>query len=145
MPNPFSGGCACGAIRYTCSAEPILVANCHCRDCQRSSGSAFATNAVVPIEAVSLTAAAPTYYDTQADRGHRMSRGFCGRCGSPVLLKNSAYPNVLVIHAGSLDDPRCVQPTMDIYTASAQPWDHMNPALSKFAAMPPPAAVRRPE
>ena len=43
MPIPFLGGCVCGEIRYTCSAEPLLVANCHCRDCQRASGSAFAT------------------------------------------------------------------------------------------------------
>ena len=55
MPTPFSGGCACGAIRYECSAEPLLPLNCHCRDCQRASGSAYAAVLAVPVAAFTLT------------------------------------------------------------------------------------------
>ena len=57
MPTPFTGGCACGAIRYECSADPILSLNCHCRDCQRASGSPFATVLLVPQDAVKITGA----------------------------------------------------------------------------------------
>ncbi|MCE2484300.1 MAG: GFA family protein [Desulfurellaceae bacterium] len=136
MPTPFSGGCLCGAIRYECSTEPIMVANCHCRDCQRASGSAFATNLVVPVESVSLSKASPTYHDTLADRGHTMSRGFCPTCGARLMLKNSAYPDILVIHASSLADPSWVRVGMDIYTASAQPWDFLDPLRRHFTHMP---------
>ena len=62
MPTPFSGGCACGAVRYDCSAEPLLSFNCHCRDCQRTSGSAFALVLMVPTGAFTITKGTPRYY-----------------------------------------------------------------------------------
>ncbi len=49
MPAPFSGGCTCGAIRYECSTEPVVSWQCHCRDCQHASGSAFSAILYVPI------------------------------------------------------------------------------------------------
>ena len=52
--EPFTGGCMCGAVRYECSAEPIAMGNCHCRDCQRATGSAFAAAVLVPISAVNV-------------------------------------------------------------------------------------------
>ena len=136
MATSFSGGCACGAIRYECSAEPIMSGNCHCRDCQRGSGSAFNAFLVVPKDALKVTGEA-TYYDAKADSGNTASRGFCPQCGSPLFSKLSAMPEVMGLKAASLDDPSWFKPTMDIYTASAQPWDHMNPELSKLPGMPP--------
>ena len=133
---PFSGGCACGAIRYECSAEPILTANCHCQDCQRATGSAYSAELVVPKDALHLTKGTPTYYDRQADSNTTIKRGFCAECGSPVLIVNTLQP-WFVIPASSLDDPSGFQPQMDIFTSRAQPWDYMNPDLPKFAEMPP--------
>ena len=136
MSTPFSGDCLCGAVRYECSAEPLFVAQCHCRDCQQESGSAYTTNLVVPAAAVHFTTP-PKYHEKPADRGHTMSRGFCPTCGSRVAVTNAALPTGLILHAAGLDDPSWVKPTMDIYTQSAQPWDYMDPALQKFPAMPP--------
>jgi hypothetical protein len=65
-----------------------------------------------------------------------MERGFCPECGSPVVINESADPSLVIIQAASLDDPSWVQPVMDIFTSSAQPWDHMNPVLPKFAREP---------
>ena len=62
MPTPFSGGCACGVIRYECSAEPLISVNCHCRDCQWASGGAFASALIVPKTAFTLTKGAPKYH-----------------------------------------------------------------------------------
>ena len=132
MPTPFSGGCACGAIRYECSAEPLFSANCHCRDCQRASGSAFASVLSVPKTALILTKSTPKYHRVIADSGQIMERGFCPTCGSPLLVNWSAAPALVMIQAASLDDPSWHRPTMNCWTASAQPWDHMNPILPKF-------------
>lgn len=136
MSTPFTGGCACGAIRYECSTEPVMSLNCHCRDCQRASGSAYASAIAVPTASFRLLKGTPKYYSVKADSGHTTSRGFCPECGSPVLGKITEEPDIMVIQAGSLDDPSGHQPSMDLFLSSAQPWDFMNPALPKFEKGP---------
>lgn len=136
MPTPFSGGCACGAIRYECAAGPILSLNCHCRDCQRGSGSAYASVVVVPTPAFKLLNGTPKYHTVKADNGHTSRRGFCPECGSPVLAKVDESPDIMIIQAASLDDPSWHRPVVDFFTSSAQPWDHMNSALRKFEKEP---------
>jgi hypothetical protein len=135
MAKTFSGGCMCGAIRYECSADPLLALNCHCRDCQRSTGGPFASVLAVPKDALKITGE-PKYHEVKADSGHMISRGFCVECGSPLFTKLSANPNMMGIKAASLDDPSWYRPAMDIYTDSAQPWDYLNPDLPKSAKMP---------
>ncbi|AVH63739.1 MULTISPECIES: GFA family protein [unclassified Nostoc] len=134
MKVPFTGGCLCGNIRYECSAEPIVMGNCHCRDCQRATGSAFASALLIPRAAVTI-AGEVKYYEVIGDSGATVGRGFCPNCGSRLFSKP---PNLELIGilAGSLDDPSWFQPGMDFYTASAQPWDYMNPDLPKFTKMP---------
>jgi hypothetical protein len=134
---PFSGGCACGSIRYECSVPPITSANCHCRDCQRASGSAFGAFLVVPADGFRVTHGEPKFFRKLSDGGDPMLRGFCTECGSPVLLREEHRPKLEFIHVASLDDPSWYRPTMDIFTSSAQPWDLMNPELDKHPRMPP--------
>jgi hypothetical protein len=141
MKTPFTGGCMCGAIRYECSAEPIVSANCHCRDCQRASGSAFLSGLIVPRNAVAI-AGEVKYYDAVGDSGNIISRGFCPNCGSRLFGKR-VMGELLSITATSLDDPSEFRPAMDLYTASAQPWDYMNPDLPKFAQSLPPDAFSK--
>ena len=137
MATRFTGGCMCGAIRYQCSAEPAFAGNCHCRDCQRATGSAFAAVFFVPHSAVTITGDVK-YYDVPGESGNPVSRGFCPTCGARLFSKPAVLPSELIgITAGSLDDPSGYRPGMDIYTASAQAWDFMNPELPKFPKMPP--------
>src|SRR5215470_9953070 len=84
MAAPFTGGCACGAVRYTCSAEPLMMANCHCRDCQRAGGAPYAAVLLVPKAAVTFTGEIK-FHQVQADSGNMASRGFCPACGSPLF------------------------------------------------------------
>lgn len=130
MKVPFSGGCACGAVQYECTAEPLMAVNCHCRDCQRASGTAYTSGLFVPEGALRLTGE-PKYHTSIADSGRSVSRGFCPECGSPVVARNPAYP-IFIIAASSLDDPSGHRPTRDVWTTSAQPWDHMDPNLPKY-------------
>jgi len=131
MEVPFSGGCACGTIRYECTAEPIMALNCHCRDCQRATGTAYASGIFVPGPALRITKGDPRYYATTADSGNLASRGFCPDCGSPLLARSSGH-SMIVIFASSLDDPSWHRPTMDVWVSKAQPWDHMDPGLARY-------------
>ena len=136
IPVPFTGGCACGAIRYECSAEPLLMWNCHCRDCQRGTGGPYYPNVIVPAVAFAFTTREPTYYAVPGTTGSHVHRGFCPTCGSPVGSKADHVPELRGIYAASLDDPSWYQPLADVWTVSAQNWDYLNPALPKIAHQP---------
>jgi len=135
MSTNYTGGCLCGAVRYECTADPIFMGNCHCRDCQKASGSGYEAAIGVPAPALKITGNVK-YHDIKADSGSMVSRGFCPECGSRLFGKTSGMPQLAIVMAGNLDDPKQFQPGMDVYTSSAQPWDHMNPALPKFLKMP---------
>jgi len=132
-----SGGCGCGAIRYAYSGDPILALNCHCRDCQYSSGSAFSSFIVIWKTGFEWVKGEPKYFLKKSDSGNPLHRGFCENCGSSVSILEPARPKLILIYAGSLDDPGEHQPTMDIFVDSAQPWDKFDSVTEKFAGMPP--------
>ena len=136
MATRFTGGCLCGRVRYEGTADPLFMGNCHCRDCQKAGGGAYGAEIGLPAAALKITGTVK-YYDSKAESGNTLSRGFCPECGARLFGKTSAMQELAMISAGSLDDPGLYQPTMDIFTASAQPWDYMNPAIVKFPKMPP--------
>jgi hypothetical protein len=130
MAGIMSGGCACGAIRYECSGKPVLMLNCHCRDCQRASGTAYAAILTMPRACVRISGE-PRYHTAMGKAGRAVERGFCASCGSQVVLRLEKFPDLLGLQAGSLDDPSLYRPAIEVFTASAQPWDHMNPETQK--------------
>jgi hypothetical protein len=130
---PFSGGCACGAIRYECLAQPLRMVNCHCRDCQRASGSGYSATLIMLAESVRLLCGQCQEHQTVAESGNVATRKFCATCGAPLFAGSSARPEYVGIRAASLDDPSRFVAEADVWVASAQPWDHMNPSVPKFA------------
>ena len=112
------------------------MGNCHCRDCQLASGSAYGAVVIVSEADFSLLTGEPSWYEKKADSGSLMRRGFCASCGSPLFAKSEVSPETIALHAGGLDDPSWYEPSRDIYVASAHPWDLMNPDLPKFDGMP---------
>lgn len=138
VPTSFTGGCACGAVRYECSAAPLVMLTCHCRDCQRASGGGSSPVVAVPAAALTLERGEPRWYAVRGDAGHTARRGFCAECGSPLLAGSSRMPDVVVIKAASLDDPSWFSPVADLWTSSAQPWDVMDPKLPKVPKDLPP-------
>jgi hypothetical protein len=137
MSKAYTGGCACGAIRYEISAEPLAMNDCQCRDCQRKSGTGHGSYLTFPDrKAVNLIGQA-THWDMIGDSGNVKTRGFCPTCGSPVYLTFAAMPDFFTIHASSLDDPTRYRPQMVTYRARGYDWDHLDPALPKFEKMPP--------
>ena len=136
MPKGFTGGCACGAVRYRVDAEPMVMVNCHCRACQHASGSAYATGLVVPTAAVTIEGE-PRWYESKADSGNVARRGFCAVCGSPLFADSSAFRGVAMsIRAASLDDASWFKPQADCWMKAAQPWACTDPAVPKFDTLP---------
>jgi hypothetical protein len=136
IPTPFTGGCACGAIRYEASAQPIAMVHCHCRDCQRSSGGPFSSFVVLPDDALRFTQGTLKIHDTPSEAGGKNHRGFCSACGSPIRSQPDAAPQVVAVWTGSLDDPSWFAPQCDVWTSDAHVWDSMNPRLAKFDKYP---------
>ncbi len=130
MPK-FTGHCACGNLSYESDAEPLRMLNCHCRDCQRASGSAFAPLLAFARDRITFSGALSHFAD-KSERGTIMQRGFCSTCGSPMTLEPAGRPDVLLVLASSLDDPGLHKPSADIWVRSAQPWDHLNPAIPRY-------------
>jgi hypothetical protein len=135
MATSFSGGCVCGAIRYEVTAEPIMMFNCHCRDCQRTTGSAFSPVVYVPAKTFKITKGTPRYYSTTSEMVGHNKRGFCAECGSRLFGGGTDEGQGIL--ASSLDDPTLFHPQMDIFTSDGQPWDQMDPKLPKFDKYPP--------
>ena len=86
----------CDTVRYECTAEPVVCGFCHCRDCQRETGSAFGATLFVPANAVTITGEVK-YYDRVADSGNFVSRGFCPACGARLFEKPKALAGVIAI------------------------------------------------
>ena len=134
--TPFSGGCACGAIRYQSAAEPMFMFHCHCRDCQRASGGPFSSYVIVPAEAFKILEGSLRFHDSPSERGGKTHRGFCPDCGSPIVVKTDSQSEIVAIRTASLDDPSWFNQQMDVWTSDAHAWDQMNPALPKFEKYP---------
>lgn len=142
MTTPLSGGCLCGAIRYTISAPVDALRACHCLNCQKSSGTGGTVNAVVPTDAFKITKGETKKYDDSATKsGRTLSRHFCGACGSPIYSHRNPNPGFVVVRAGSLDDHTGMTITANIWTSTARPWDYVNPATECHPEnLPPPPA-----
>lgn len=133
----LSGGCLCGSVRYECSTEPVIAGNCHCRDCQKSSGSGFAPTFFVPENSIAIKGSVK-YFTSKGGSGSDVNRGFCPNCGSQLFGKPAAMPGLIGVRAGTLDNPSSFRPKVDIFTSHAAPWDVLDPNSTKFAKAPPP-------
>ena len=120
MTTKATGGCLCGAVRYEVEIpeKPIYAGLCHCRDCQRYTGSAFGSSMMVPRAGMTLDGEL-RFYGTETERGTVMERGFCPTCGSGVLYRSDGWPDQYVLSAGTLDDPSLFRPRVNLFTRSA--------------------------
>lgn len=124
---PLVGGCQCGALRYEITAPPQTIYNCHCTNCQKISGSAFATVLMMTRDDFAFTSGEPMTTEWTATSGKQRFGWFCGSCGSRIAHGTHGAPDdlaskVLSVRAGTLDDTSWVRPVGDGWTRSAQPW-----------------------
>lgn len=122
-PQPITGRCLCGGVTYRVDAEPVVQAVCHCTDCQRQTGNPFSVIVGVPRDAFAVEGDTLASYATiGSDHGGRTERNFCSACGSPLFSIAAVMPQVAFLKAGSLDDASWLEPAVEAWTTSAQPW-----------------------
>lgn len=130
-----TGRCLCGRCTYAIEGEPMVVAHCHCRDCQRLSGAGHTTGAMFPEDAVRLTGPSASFALT-SDQGNTVTRIFCPNCGSPLFGKNTGMPGFMTVTAGTLDDSDGLKPQVAIFTRTRRAWDSMDPGIAGFDGQP---------
>jgi hypothetical protein len=135
MPK-IEGRCLCGDVRYTSTAEPVVVALCHCTHCQRQSGAAFSVNVGVPKGALNFVSGTTQVYADTGSSGQPVYRHFCGRCGSPIFSDVVSRPALDWLKAGTLDDSTWVKPTLSLWCDSAQAWVSRPDSVTQFAQGP---------
>lgn len=137
MTHPYTGGCACGAIRYSTPHTPVFQNLCQCRHCQQRSGSGHgAWLTFAGRTDMSITGEAKDW-DVTADSGNVKTHSFCPVCGTPVLLRFAAMPDFIAVPAGSLDEPGRFAPQAVTYGVRGLAWDAVDPKLRVFERMPP--------
>ncbi|MFT4713441.1 MAG: hypothetical protein ACJAVI_000037 [Candidatus Azotimanducaceae bacterium] len=119
---PAAGGCRCGKCRYHFDATPFVSYTCHCRECQKITGTAFLTCMQIPAEALIISSGKLSIDQRTADSGNLLRTNFCQLCSSTLFAENSARPRVCTIHVGSLDHPEEVEVSAHIWIKQKLPW-----------------------
>jgi hypothetical protein len=149
MNDGLEGGCACGVMRYRLASPPMFVHCCHCRDCQRQTGSAFVINALIETDRVAILSgdAKPVAAPTDSGRPHKISR--CSQCQTAVWSEYGGLATLRFVRVGTLDNPAALLPDVHIYIRSKLPWITLpasTPAFDAYydsAKLWPPASLER--
>ena len=120
MSSKHEGGCLCGSVRYRVTGDPTWVGACHCKQCQRGTGTAFATVALFPDSQVEITCGVLKQYEYTSDESGRWLRiEFCNKCGTTVLAETENTPGEQGISCGTFDDPDWLDIKEHIWVRSA--------------------------
>lgn len=133
----FTGQCFCGAVRYRLLSRPMFVHCCHCRDCQRQAGSAFAINALIERDRIVLESGDPVPHEMKTDSGRPHDIYRCGECGSAVWSDYGRRKVLAFVRVATLDEPGRLPPDVHIFTRSKIPWvDLSSPAPGATTGRP---------
>ncbi len=133
--NLTQGSCLCGNVTYEISGEPLRMAQCHCVDCKKSSGTGHMSLAFFKTEQVSISGEV-SEYGAVADSGNTSFRSFCPSCGSRLFGRNSAREGMVSVTAGCLDNDAWFKPQVVVYTKDQPGWDVSAEGVPRFEGMP---------
>jgi hypothetical protein len=122
MTQTFEGGCACGAVRYSLTSEPMFTHCCHCLDCQRQTGSAYVLNALIETDRIALLSGEPRPVSVPTDSGRPHDVYRCPGCQTALWSDYGRRPTIRFVRVGTLDDPAALPPDVHIFTRSKLPW-----------------------
>jgi hypothetical protein len=119
---PLTGGCICGAVRFTVSAPLLGARYCHCRRCQHRTGTAFSVSGLTAAGSFAIEAGAEKVRTYSPDDGG-WRKSFCSECGSQLFTTDPADPESVVVRLGALDQDPGVRPSLHQFVAYAAPWE----------------------
>ncbi len=131
-----TGRCLCGAVSYSITAEPMAAGQCHCKDCQRASGTGHMSLAFFKTDDVNIIGETASYAVT-ADSGNTNTRHFCPKCGGRLFGENSARPGMIAVAVGSIDDNEWFKTQRVVYVKDRPQWDSTPVDIPNFDMMPP--------
>ena len=134
MDLTFEGGCACGQLRYRLKTRPMFVHCCHCRDCQRQTGSAFVINALIETTRVEGLSGETKGIEVPTDSGRPHAIHRCIACGTAIFSHYGGVLALSFVRVGTLDDPSALPPNVHIYTRSKLPWVALPADVPAFEA-----------
>ena len=134
MQLPLEGGCVSGQVRYRV-ADPQVVLMCHCRNCQQRTGSAYNTSMLTFRKDFAVTAGETLTRELPGGSGALHRQHFCAQCLTRTHTEMLAFPDIINVRAGTLDDPGAAPPIAQIWTRLAQPWG-IAPDLQAFEENP---------
>jgi hypothetical protein len=123
-------------VRYVAEGEPMMKAQCHCRECQYISGGSPNMFMLMPVDGFSFTKGTPRKF-TRSDLERAVTREFCGECGTHLLTRRPGLA-AAIVKVGTLDDPAVFgSPQMAIYTCDKQPFHAIPEGTPSFERLPP--------
>lgn len=131
--GPFPGGCACGATRYRLETAPMFTHCCHCRDCQRQTGSAFVLNALIEADRIILASGMPQAVRVPTDSGRPHDIYRCPDCQTALWSDYGARAALRFVRVGTLDHPDALPPDVHIFTRTKLPWVTLPQETPAFA------------
>jgi len=136
MTNKVEGGCLCGLVRYNFDKDDVISSHhCHCKDCQKSTGSGKATIVFIPSSSVVIKGEIKFFSVTGKDGGH-VNRGFCPQCGSPLISFVEEMKEIKFIKAGSLDDSSWIKVKSSFWNTTAESWSPVDEEIDSFTHNP---------
>ncbi|MBS0409370.1 MAG: GFA family protein [Proteobacteria bacterium] len=119
---PIEGGCICGKLRYRIADAPLAVFMCHCRNCQQRTGSAFALSMLTFRKDFAVTAGESLWRDLPGGSGDLHRQHICPDCFTRTHTEMLAFPDIINVRPGTLDDATIATPIAQAWTSLAHPW-----------------------
>lgn len=136
---PFAKGrCLCGDVTFEIKSAPLAGGQCHCKDCQRASGTGHMSLAFFKADDITVNGQTASYA-VKADSGNTNTRHFCPKCGGRLFGENTARPGVMAVAVGACDDNSWFEAQRVVYVKDKPAWDHTSTDIDNFDMMPPPA------
>lgn len=133
---PIAGSCQCGNITYELLEPPLMVAACHCKECQKLSTSAFSITAIVKTESVKFRGELKQW-DRLAESGNKNYAKFCPNCGNRIYHFNPDKPDTIKLKPSNLSDTTLINPSIHIWVSEKQDWYQIPEGVQQFEKQPP--------
>ncbi|MBL3527218.1 MAG: GFA family protein [gamma proteobacterium endosymbiont of Lamellibrachia anaximandri] len=133
--NTYKGGCLCGKVRFEITGEIENIIYCHCSQCRKVQGSAFATNGNVDVEAFIFLSGEDELTGYQSSPGQ--TKHFCKHCGSPIISRNESVPNKVRVRLGTIESDIRERPIAHIFITSKANWEELPDNLPQYESFEP--------